>query len=54
MNQQDNRVLVRRGARLLTMEEATRVSGSGTDPCVITGGGHGGQTDIYCPDCPSC
>ena len=53
-NHQNNRVLVRRGARLLTMEEATTVGGGGTAPCVTTGGSHGMPTDIWCPDCPSC
>lgn len=55
-NHQNNRVLVRRGARVLTMEETARVAGgdgTGTG-CTITGGIHGGQTDIFCEDCPDC
>lgn len=52
---QNNRVLVRQGARLLTAKEAERVNGGfDSGPCVLTGGGHGTATDIYCPDCLSC
>jgi hypothetical protein len=53
-NHQENRVLVRSGARLLTAEEAERVAGADTPPSVTTGGGHGTPTDIYCPDCTQC
>jgi len=53
--QQENRVLGRRGARLLTMEEAERVSGTATGTgCVLTGTPHNGATDIFCEDCPDC
>ena len=51
----NDRVLNRRGAHLLTQEEAERVGGGfDTAPCMLTGGGHGTATDIFCPDCPSC
>jgi hypothetical protein len=39
-----NRVLNRMGARELTSDETTRVSGVGT-PCRITFSHHGGVTD---------
>jgi hypothetical protein len=54
-NHQNNRVLVRRGARVLSMEEAERVGAAQTTSgCVITGGIHGTATDTYCEDCPDC
>ena len=52
---QNNRVLGRVGARLLTEEEVAKVKGAGTTSgCVTTGGIHGTATDINCEDCPSC
>ena len=56
MLNQNNRVLGRAGARLLTEEEVAEVTGAfkTTGGCTITGGIHGTATDINCPDCPSC
>ena len=54
MLDQNNRVLGRIGARLLTEEEVASVTGSGTTTagCTITGGIHGTATDSFCPDGP--
>ena len=55
MLNQNNRVLGRAGARLLTEEEVAIVTGSGTvSGCTTTGAGHGTATDIFCEDCPDC
>jgi hypothetical protein len=51
MLNQNNRVLGRVGARLLTEEEVALVKGVGTTSgCVTTGGIHGTPSDINCED----
>lgn len=56
MLNQNNRVLGRARARILTEEEVAMVAGSAgtTSGCTTTGAGHGTQTDIFCEDCPDC
>jgi hypothetical protein len=48
MQNQNNRVLSRTGARLLTEEEVSRIKGAAGTLCSATGGIHGTPSDIDC------